>query len=403
MSRAREQQLIHQLQREWPAPDPAAVAISAELCERIDQEIEAAGGSLRFERYMEMALYEPGLGYYSAGLPRFGPGGDFTTAPLTSALFSRTLALQCAECLAQTGGVILELGAGTGRMAADMLLELAARDAVPERYYILEVSAALRQEQRQTLERTVPQWLGRVEWLDRLPETPLRGVIVANEVLDALPVALFRRSKEGVEELRVARARDGYAWHYAPAGAALAASVAALEDALNERLPAGYVSELCPRLPAWIASLSDLLEHGVLLFIDYGYPRREYYHPQRTMGTLMCHYRHRAHANPLILPGLQDITAFVDFTAVADAGLDAGLEVLGFAPQAQFLLGAGLPSLLEAEMLHADTRERLSLSQQAKQLMLPGEMGERFKVMALGRGYGEPLSGFGFGDQRGRL
>lgn len=398
----RESELIRQLRDDWPRPDEDALAVAAELERLIDAEIAATGGSIGFERYMELALYAPGLGYYSAGMPRFGRGGDFITAPLVSPLFSRSLALQCAQCLGSTGGVILELGAGTGAMAADVLAELERRDALPERYWILEVSAALRQEQRQTLEARVPQLLSRVQWLERLPEAPFKGVVLANEVLDALPVARFRRGAQ-VQELRVGRGGHGFAWVEAPADQALCDQVQRIEAELGAPLSRGYVSELCTRLPAWLAALADKLAAGVLLLIDYGYPRAEYYHPQRHMGTLICHYRHRAHADPLILPGLQDITAFVDFTAVAEAGLAAGLDVLGFAPQAQFLLGAGLPALAEEAMAGATLEQQLAIAQQMKTLTLPGEMGERFKVVALGRNYSGALAGFSLGDQRGRL
>ena len=399
--RRRVQELLRQLRENWPAPDDDALAVGSRLVERIEAEIDAAGGSVGFDRYMEMALYQPGLGYYSAGLAKFGAGGDFITAPLISSLFSRTLARQSAEVLsALGGGDILELGAGSGRMAADILAELAALDCLPGRYRILELSATLRQQQRETLAAQVPELLPRVDWLEALPETPLEGVILANEVLDALPVERFEIDADGgVAELRVARGEQGFEWQREPAPAPLAQAVAAL----GRPLPPGYSSELCLRLPPWVGGVAGALGRGVAIFIDYGYPRAEYYHPQRHSGTLMCHYRHRAHPDPLILPGLQDITAFVDFTAVAEAGIDAGLELLGYAPQASFLFAAGLPALFEAAAAGADEREHLRLTQQVKQLTLPGEMGERFKVMAFGRDYEAPLSGFLLQDHRDRL
>ncbi|EAR22649.1 hypothetical protein NB231_09363 [Nitrococcus mobilis Nb-231] len=353
---------------------------------------------------MAIALYEPGLGYYSAGQRRFGPAGDFTTAPLISELFARTLAQQVAQILtALDGGVVLELGAGTGHMAADLLSELERLEHLPERYLILEVSAALRQEQAQTIARTVPKLRSRVEWLDRLPETPLRGVILANEVIDALPVKRFQINSNGVQEQVVTLGEDAtLTWALAPADPKLDTAVANIEAELGRRLPPDYVSEWCPRLAPWIASLAGVMEAGAALFVDYGYPRAEYYHPQRHMGTLLCHYRNRVHDDPLVLPGLQDITAFVDFTLAARAGIEAGLEVLGFTTQAHFLIGAGLPHLLEAETARAP-EQAVHLTQQAKALLFPGQMGERYKVLALGRGIPTPLSGFSWIDFSNRL
>jgi SAM-dependent MidA family methyltransferase len=398
-----ERELLRQLKSDWPVPEPAAIQSSLALIERIQAAMAATGGSLGFDEFMAMALYEPGLGYYSGGMARFGAGGDFVTAPLISSLFSRTLARQAAQCLAVTGGMILELGAGTGQMAADVLTELASLDRLPEEYLILEVSGALRQQQRETLTARVPALAERVRWLDRLPERPLAGVVLANEVLDALPVKRFEVAAQGLQELKVKREQERFAWQHSPAPAALVQAVAAIEAELGEALPIGYQSEWCPQLKPWLASLADVLGQGVVFFIDYGYPRREYYHRQRAAGTLMCHYRHRAHDDPLILPGLQDITAFVDFSGVAEGALAAGFDVLGFAPQAQFLLGAGLLELMAQVNAEPGSREALLLAQQVKTLTLPGEMGERFKVLALGRDYSAPLAGFSLADQRGRL
>lgn len=387
-----------------PKPDPSAAEHSARLAGRVRAAIGQAGGRLPFDRYMAIALYEPGLGYYSAGQRRFGPAGDFTTAPLISELFARTLAQQVAQILtALDGGMVLEFGAGTGHMAADLLSELERLEHLPERYLILEVSAALRQEQAQTIARAIPKLRSRVEWLDRLPQTPLRGVILANEVIDALPVKRFQVNSNGVQEQVVTLGEDAtLTWALAPADPELDTAVANIEAELGRRLPPGYVSEWCPRLAPWIASLAGVMEAGAALFIDYGYPRTEYYHPQRCMGTLLCHYRNRAHDDPLVLPGLQDITAFVDFTLAARAGIEAGLELLGFTTQAHFLLGAGLPHLLEAETARAP-EQAVHLTQQAKALLFPGQMGERYKVLALGRGIPLPLSGFSWIDFSNRL
>ncbi len=387
-----------------PAPDPAASELSELLRAHIAAEIDSVGGLLGFDRFMELALYAPGLGYYSAGLAKFGPGGDFITAPLVSPLFSRTLAMQCAQCLqALGGGVVLEFGAGSGHMAVEVLKELERRDCPPDRYLILEVSASLRQRQQELFEAELPGWRDRVEWLDSLPQTPLRGVVLANEVLDALPVKRFRRAEDTVEEWAVGVEDGEFVWQLRPADTALSEAVAQIEQDCHGPLGVGYSSEWSPRAEPWIAALADTLQQGVMLLIDYGYPRCEYYHPQRRMGTLVCHYRHHAHDDPLQLVGLQDITAFVDFTAVARAGVKAGLDVLGFAPQAQFLLGAGLGELMMELSSRADVEEQMRLAGEVKTLTLPGEMGERFKVLALGRDFTQPLAGFSLVDHTGRL
>ncbi len=389
---------------ELPQPDEAALAHSRALRERIDAAIAMAGGALDFAEYMALALYAPGLGYYSAGQQRFGAGGDFTTAPLMSDLFSRTLALEVARVLADVNGdTVLEFGAGTGQMAADILLGLEAADALPARYLIVEVSADLRAEQAKTLASLPAGLAQRVEWLERLPVSPIRGVVLANEVLDALPVRRFRRNATGVESLAVGHDEHGnLAWQPRPADDELTGAVETIEQSLGQPLPPGYCSEWCPGLMPWVHSLADLIEAGAALLIDYGYPRAEYYHPQRSTGTLLCHYRHRAHDDPFFLPGLQDITASVDFTAVAEAADTAGLALLGFATQGNYLAGAGLPQLLE-QMAAGDPNRAAELAQQAKPLLFPDEMGERFKVVGLGRGLATPLVGFGFADHRDRL
>ncbi|MDQ2696957.1 MAG: SAM-dependent methyltransferase [Pseudomonadota bacterium] len=381
-----------------PAPDPAAAAHSRRLTALIRAELDAAG-SLPFERFMELALYAPGLGYYRCGTAKFGPGGDFVTAPELSPLFSRCLARQCAEILERTGGDILELGAGSGVMAADMLAGLDALHCLPQRYAILELSAELRHRQQQTINRRVPQLAQRVRWLDRLPEG-FRGVMVGNEVADALPVQRFRLTAAGPRPLHVAW-DNGFVWHEGPADGTLTAAVEAIQDDLKLPLPPGYESEISLRLPAWLSALAASLTVGVLLLIDYGYPRREYYHPQRAAGTLLCHYRHRVHADPFVLVGLQDITASIDFTALADAADAAGLRLAGYASQSWFLLGCGLPELLAGA--DPGSARYMDLARQAKLLTLPGEMGGRFKAMALSRGVDGPLRGFAAFDESGRL
>ncbi len=392
------------MQATLPEPSAAEQAHSDRLRAHIASEIEQAGGFLPFDRYMELALYAPGLGYYVAGAHKFGPGGDFVTAPELSPLFSRCLARQCAQVLGQfrRSACVLELGAGSGRMAADVLAELERLDCLPDHYYILEPSPELRQRQRATLAAAVPHLLGSVRWLDGLDGLALHGVVLANEVADALPVQRFRHDEDGLFELGVA-ARDGaLVAAERPAGEALAARVAALRADLADPWPTPYVSELSPRLAPWLAALAAALAEGVLLFIDYGYPRREYYHPQRASGTLLCHYRHRALDDPLARVGLQDITASVDFTALAEAGTAAGLDLAGYTTQAHFLLGNGLEALFAAAA-GDDLRQQVELARQVKLLTLPSEMGERFQVMAFAKGIDSPLQGFALRDLRFRL
>jgi SAM-dependent MidA family methyltransferase len=383
-----------------PPLSAAEAAHSAALLQLIRQRIEAAGGFIDFATFMDLALYAPGLGYYSAGSAKFGAAGDFTTAPEVSTLFARCVARQCAQILREIpGGGILELGAGTGSMAATILEELAVLNALPAHYDILEVSADLAQRQRQRL-ATLPEALrSRVRWLQQLPVS-VRGVIVANEVLDALPCRRFVADAAAIEELGVTSTAGALTWAQRLADAALSGAVQELGAALGAPLAAGYTSELSLLADPWITSLADILERGVLLLFDYGLPRAQYYHPDRRSGTLTCHFKHRAHFDPLIQVGVQDITAWVDFTRVALAGHTAGLEVLGFATQAGFLLGAGIDELLG--QARAAT-EQARLAGEARRLLMPGEMGEAFKLLALGRGIEAPLECFKFQDLRDSL
>lgn len=371
---------------------------SEAVAAHIRAEITAAGGWLSFERFMELALYAPGLGYYSAGSVKLGTGGDFVTAPEVSELFGLCLARQCAEVLRATGGGILELGAGSGALAATLLAALAREGAPPDTYAILEVSADLSARQRERIAALPTGLRERVVWLERLPEHSLRGVILANEVADALPCRRFTLHGGSVRELGVGLAPDG-ALQDAEAAPqrALAAACAATLGAALPALPEGYRSEINLRIAPWIATLGDCLRQGVLLLIDYGLPRAHYYHPQRSSGTLRCHFRQRAHDDPLLNPGLQDITAWVDFTRVAEAAADSGLEVAGFATQAAFLLALGLDEQV-AEA--ADTVTRARRAGEARRLVMPEEMGEAFKVMALTRAYDAPLAGFTLQDLR---
>jgi SAM-dependent MidA family methyltransferase len=383
-----------------PPLSPEEHAHSEALAALIRGQLAASGGWLSFERFMELALYAPGLGYYSAGSAKLGPGGDFVTAPEVSDLFGRCVARQCAAVLAVSGGEILELGAGSGRMAGVVLRELAALRVLPERYAILEVSADLAARQREHLAK-LPAALGeRVVWLERLPERPLRGVILANEVLDALPCRRVSWGNGGVAEVGVGMSEEGFCDQSAAADEALIVACEEITAALPAPLPDGYTSEVCLRLTPWVLSLARCLSRGLMLFCDYGLPRRHYYHPQRVSGTLRCHYRQRAHDDPYINLGVQDITAWVDFTRVAEAATEAGLAVGGFATQAAFLLGVGIEALVAEAR---DTRERVRLAGEARRLLMPEEMGEAFKVMALTRDFEEPLQGFALQDLRGSL
>ena len=343
-------------------------------------------------------LYAPGLGYYSAGGAKFGAGGDFVTAPELSDLFSHCVARQCAEILAATGGgSVLELGAGTGRMAAAALRSLDGLGALPEHYWILEVSAPLRARQRATLGALPAALAQRVSWLEALPEAPFRGVVLANEVADALPFQRFAIHSGGIWERGVAASDDG---GLIEADRAAPPALLRELERLRTDWPPRYVSELCPLQGPWIASLAATLARGAVLLIDYGLPRREYYDPRRAQGTLRCHFRHRAHEDPLRYPGLQDITAWVDFTRLAEAAADAQLEVAGYCTQAAFLLGTGIEAELAAA---AGDLPRARLAAQARQLLMPEEMGEHFKAIAFTRGLDLPLQGFRHQDLRHAL
>ncbi|OIQ95942.1 hypothetical protein GALL_220750 [mine drainage metagenome] len=375
-----------------PLPDAAAVRASAALCRLIADEIDGAGGWIPFSRFMELALYAPGLGYYSGGAHKFGPGGDFVTAPELTPLFARTLAAQAAQLLAESSPEIIEAGAGSGALAAELLLALESRDALPERYRILELSGELRQRQEETLRSRAPHLASRVEWLERLPQR-CSGLVLGNEVLDAMPVALVAWQAEGIFErgVRLSEA-GGFILADRPAKGALLAAAA--------RLPvrAPYLSEIGLAARAWVAEWGRILERGALLLLDYGFPRHEYYLPERDCGTLMCHHRHHSHDDPLWLPGLSDITAHVDFTSIAEAGFDAGLDVLGYTGQAQFLLNCGITEAL-AQLQSDGERAYLAAAKDVGKLISPAEMGELFKVIALGRGIETPLLGFSRGDR----
>lgn len=372
-----------------PTPDPAALAQSERVRARIVAEIERNNGCITFARYMELALYEPGLGYYTSGTRKFGAGGDFVTAPEISPLFGRALARQVAQILQLSHSNILELGAGSGALAADLLLELQRLGAPVERYEILEVSGELRERQRATLARRAPDLLDRVRWLDRLPAT-FAGAIIGNEVCDALPVHLVAWREEAVYERGVGAEDDRFVWIDRPAQGELLAAAQALQAAHD--IPAPYVSEINLAASALLRSLADILAQGCICLLDYGFLSETYYHDQRAQGTLMCHYQQRAHADPFFLPGLQDITAHVDFSALAQTARDAGLSVAGYSTQAQFLIRCGITDLL-AETDPANAAAYLPQAAQVQKLLSPAEMGELFKVLVLTRGIDDPLLG----------
>ncbi|MFZ5465850.1 MAG: class I SAM-dependent methyltransferase [Pseudomonadota bacterium] len=387
-----------------PVLPPEMLAHGERVLDHLRRRIEAAGGALDFADFMREALYAPGLGYYAAGLPKFGAAGDFVTAPEVSPLFGRALARQVAEVLERLGaGDVLEFGAGSGKLAVELLLELERLGRLPARYLILDVSASLRAVQRERIEARAPHLLARVTWIDAWPEG-FDGVIVGNEVLDALPLRLLEIGAEGPARLAVAMGEQGLAWTRVPASDSDRAVLAEIEASRGEAFPPGYRVEFHPELPGWVAGLAHALRQGAAFLFDYGGSARELYAPERWMGTLRCHLRHHAHDDPLLHPGLQDITAWVDFSRVAACAATAGLGVLGYTMQAHFLLGCGLAQVYEQAFAEAGGEaDQLRLAQGFKTLMMPGEMGERFKVIAIGKDVDGPLSGFAMRDFRDRL
>ncbi|MBT8046907.1 MAG: SAM-dependent methyltransferase [Xanthomonadales bacterium] len=384
-----------------PEPPDELKQMSKSLCQRIREAFDP-DGMMPFSRFMEMALYEPGLGYYSAGLHKLGESGDFVTAPELGSLFAACLARQVAEAADLLGDYdLLEAGAGTGRLAADLLRHLPA-EKLPARYLVLERSADLRRVQQEVIEETVPALADRVHWLDQPPDADWQGVLIANEVIDALAVERFRIAEDGIEQMCVATEADRFCWSRRAAPEELQRAVQHLASTARASFRTGYRSEVNLHLSGWLNAVTRQMTRGLALFIDYGYPRGEYYLPQRTDGTVMCHYRHRAHDDVFFWPGLQDITAWVDFTALAEAADAFGLEVQGYTSQAMFLLGCGLDELL-ADEVAAGADDGLALSAQARELTLPGLMGEKFQVMGLGRGLDSELRGFALQDLRYRL
>ncbi len=388
-----------------PEPPAELKQLSNQLTQKIRQRI-VTEGAITFSDYMEMALYTPGLGYYSAGLKKFGSGGDFVTAPQLGNVFASCMARQIEQLAREIPNyTIVEAGAGSGVLAADLLKALES-SAPPDRYLILERSAHLRQVQKETLKQQVPQWMGRIAWLDEPPEKPWQGVFLANEVLDALTVERFCITDGEIAQLQVNVQDESFKWQQADYPEKLKHRVQQLLETLDEPLPDGYRSEINMSLPAWLQAVTRSMQKGVALLIDYGYVRQQYYLPERMDGTLICHYQHRAHDDPFSWPGLTDLSTSVDFTAVAEAADACGLEVSGYTSQSMFLIGCGLAQVAAH---HADltTVEQLRKSNEIRKLTLPGEMGERFQVMALSRGLDETISenlcGFALDDWRYRL
>lgn len=392
-----------------PVPDREALAVSQELSTRIAAEIARHGGWLSFARYMEMALYEPGLGYYSNPGQVFGAAGDFVTAPELTPLFGATLARQVSPwlkdpALAGSGQVVLEVGGGSGMLAAQLLNALDNVGHHEVRYLILELSAERREHQRQTLKSLAPGLMDRVGWLETFPDS-FAGVVVANELLDAMPVQLFEWQADAeaeLQEMGVTWVDGQFAWAPRPADAVLTETVTALRNRLG---PEGaqwhspYRSEVCPAQQAWMRTLADCMTAGVVMLLDYGFAEPEYYHPQRDQGTLMCHYRHRSHADPFLWPGLSDITAHVDFTALARAATAEGFSLVGYTSMAAFLLNAGLLDEL-ADLPREPESFWFAQAQAVQQLISEAEMGELFKVIAFEKNLREAASVLGFGGNR---
>ena len=390
------------MQFDLPTPIPDALAHSESLGQHLQQQIAAAGGWISFARYMDLVLYAPGLGYYSAGASKFGESGDFVTAPDISPIFSQCLAGQAAQVL-QTmgGGSILEPGAGQGTMAADVLLELERLRQLPDEYLILEPSADLRARQAEMLKSRAPQHFARVRWLDESPAGGIRGVILANEVVDALPVERFVLEAGVIRELGVVFTGERFAYSARDISPQLKDAIERISQDQQQDWSEGYTSELCVRLPAWADALGSWLNEGVALLLDYGFPRREYYMAERSTGTLRCYYRHRAHEDPFLWPGLQDLTAWVDFSLLAEAALAAGFQLGGYTTQANFLLAAGIEERVERAA--TDPQAQIAMAAGLRQLLLPGEMGEAIKVMALTRGGVAAPDGMFGRDLRPRL
>lgn len=384
--------------RELPLPNDLAQEHSEKLISLIKDEIENNNGVISFHRYMELALYAPGLGYYAAGSVKFGEEGDFITAPEISPLFSQTLANAILPVL-NDEQIILEVGAGRGRMAADILAYLKQKNKLPKEYWILELSADLRERQKVIIEETIPEFVENMKWLDILPDQ-FSGVVLANELLDAMPVQLFQKKENDINDVNVVWKDDRFTFELKSSfDERLVNRINNIETELENEFNSEYVSEINFTAEDWIKSIAESLQQGIIILIDYGFPRHEYYHQQRSEGTLMCHYRHRTHPDAFVYPGLQDITAHVDFTAMADAALESDMKVIGYTNQVSFLMGAGLLELLPLNN-ETDMQKQMEVATQIKKLTLPHEMGELFKVIGFSKNYDVVLPAFEFRDLR---
>ncbi|SAK86131.1 hypothetical protein AWB76_06017 [Caballeronia temeraria] len=386
-----------------PAPGADALAQSEALADLIRGRIAAAGGWLPFDRYMDLALYAPGLGYYSGGAMKFGrradDGSDFVTAPELSPLFATTLARPVAQALQQSDTRrLMEFGAGTGKLAAGLLTALADLDVAFDSYAIVDLSGELRERQRETIEKLAPALAAKVTWLDALPEA-FDGVVIGNEVLDAMPVRLVVRKLGAWHERGVVMLDDRFAFDDRPIAPDAQVDLidAAIDEASDEPF-VEYITETHEAALAFTKTICTMLTRGAAFFIDYGFPRREFYHAQRAGGTLMCHYRHRAHADPFLYPGLQDITAHVEFTGIAEAGVETGADLLGFTSQARFLMNAGITDVL-SDLDPSDVKRFLPAANAVQKLLSEAEMGELFKVIAFSRGIPGTLDAFATGDR----
>jgi SAM-dependent MidA family methyltransferase len=389
-----------------PSPSAEALSHSNQLKDIMHAAIAQEGGALPFAKYMELALYYPGLGYYSAGARKFGAEGDFVTAPELGGGFAYVLANAGAAVLAQldASAVWFEIGAGTGALAEKTLLRLQEIGQLPTQYWILEPSADLRERQQHRLQKSLPADLSaRCLWLDTPPEDPWQGVLVANEVIDALPTTRFIIEQgEVFEECIALDDRQQFSRVMRPADGLVGGAVRHVERSLQRAFEDGYCSEILPQLPYWIQAIAGTMSRGAMLYIDYGYPRDEFYLPERDDGTLICHYRHRVHGDYFLWPGLQDLTASVDFTALAEAGVSAGFKLAGYCSQSSFLLHNGLAGYIAGVEGNPDEVSRYRENQHIKKLVMPGGMGERFQFMGFARDI-DFSAAFAHGDLSHRL
>ena len=390
-------------QSSLPLPDFAAIAHSRKLSACLKKLIDECEGSISFDKYMNLVLYQPELGYYNSATQKFGLTGDFVTAPEISSLFSKCIAAQCSQILGDfEESAILEIGAGNGTMARDLLLDLEKYRSLPEKYYILEISPYLKLKQKKLLREALPQFIDNIEWLSTLSNLKFKGLVLANEVIDALPVKRFKKESSSFKEMKVGYSKDNFYWLDVVADPFLTEHLKDLESKLPAPFPSNYYSEINVQLKEWLNIIQSTIDEGVILFIDYGYSVLDYYHPSRFDGNLLCHYRHHVHNDPFFYPGLQDITTSVNFSAVAEYAEDIGLNVSGYTNQVYFLFGCGLDDLV-VKMNLQDISSQTKLSQELRKLTMPDEMGERFKVIGLTKKYNKKLTCFSKMNQINRL